>query len=154
MWITQPFGLRAFEVNNYSLSHTFTPAFTKGYIILLLHFSGHSEISNMISPSSQISESNISRKEKSLALSSLEELNQVRCKLFVKKYKFSTKFYHKFQLANLRMTKSDEEIIQPRFVFFNWYTSTVTITSTSYTKTTTFTLRRCTPAGNFAYAKC
>merc|ERR1712029_99899 len=61
------------------------------------------------------------RNDKSLALSKLEELNQI---------------------ANVRTSKKTDELARadPRFFLFYWYTSTVTSTTTSFSATTTITL--------------
>ena len=77
---------------------------------------------------------NKTRTEKSFDLSKLQELNQV---------------------ADVQMGR--EEIVQPRFIdqYLYWFTTTTTSTLTSYTKTTTFTIDGCTPAGNdFVYSAC
>ena len=74
------------------------------------------------------------KSEKSLDLSKLQELNQV---------------------ADVKM--GTEEVIQPRFIdqYLYWFTTTTTSTFTSYTKTTTFTISGCTPAGgDFEYSAC
>lgn len=52
------------------------------------------------------------------------------------------------------MAESKQSSAQARFLLFYWYTSTVTETATSFSKTTTFSITDCTPGGSFAYASC
>ena len=60
------------------------------------------------------------RNDKSLALSKLDELNQI---------------------ANVKTSKDIvESRADPRFFLFYWYTSTITTTTTSYSSTLTFSL--------------
>ena len=74
------------------------------------------------------------RNDKSLALSKLEELNQ---------------------LANVKTSRNMvESRADPRFFLFYWYTSTITTTTTSFSTTLTFSLTVCTPAGSFSYSAC
>ena len=74
------------------------------------------------------------RNGKSLALSKIDELNQ---------------------LANVKTSKDViESRADPRFFLFYWYTSTITTTTTSYSSTLTFSLTVCTPAGTFSYSAC
>ena len=96
--------------------------------------------SNTIIPTSSKNKSNkkvkreAERNDKSLALSKIDELNQ---------------------LANVKTSKNIvESRADPRFFLFYWYTSTIYTTTTSYSSTLTFSLTVCTPSGTFSYSAC
>ena len=87
------------------------------------------------------------RPGRSLALTKLEELNQVR---FNEIFKISEGFLSSniSQVANVKVAPGDRA--EPRFLF---YAYTETVTATSFTNTLTITLTSCTPSNSF-YPAC